>query len=158
MVATGQIASNGETLAASVRETFPVAHASAGKARELADEVLTAIRIPAGPRGDILLMLTELVTNAMLHGAQGNPDLTIGLLIYADDKAVHVSVTDPGRGGEPKMRGEFLDGEPEQPEDLLSPGGRGLRLVNALASRWGHHDTAGRTVWFQVDHQQVATP
>lgn len=147
MAATGEIASNG--MAASVRDCFPVAPESAGKARELVGEVLFTIGIPPGTIGDVKIMLTELITNAMVHGAAGRPDVgDIDLLIRTDDTAIHVEVTDPGLGGKPQVK-----------DDLLAAGGRGLRLVDALASRWDHHEApAGRTVWFDVDHPQVTTP
>jgi len=39
--------------------------------------------------------------------------------------------------------------QPGQP-DLLE-GGRGLRLVEMLATRWGYHrDTAGTVTWFEL--------
>jgi hypothetical protein len=36
--------------------------------------------------------------------------------------------------------------------DVASDSGRGLRLVDSLALRWGHHGRAGsgNTVWFEV--------
>ena len=34
----------------------------------------------------------------------------------------------------------------------MTAGGRGLRIVEALAARWGHAgDELGRMVWFEVD-------
>lgn len=142
MVAAGEIASKG--MAASLRKSFDVAPEVAGIARELVGDLLIAIGIPAETNGDVLLMLTELITNAMVHGAQGKPKLTIDLLVYTDDKVVHVAVTDPGLGGEPELQ-----------EDLLADGGRGLRLIDALSDRWSHEpaEPVGRSVWFEVDHQ-----
>ncbi|MGI8333501.1 ATP-binding protein [Actinomadura scrupuli] len=142
MVAAGEIASKG--MAASVRKTFTVAPEVAGDARGLVGDLLIAIGVPGETRGDVLLMLTELITNAMVHGAAGQPGLAIELLLYTDDKVIHVAVTDPGLGGTPELR-----------EDLLADGGRGLRLVDALSDRWGHEaaEPAGCSVWFEVDHQ-----
>jgi hypothetical protein len=36
--------------------------------------------------------------------------------------------------------------------DVHAESGRGLRLVQTLASRWGvREDTRGRTIWFELD-------
>jgi anti-sigma regulatory factor (Ser/Thr protein kinase) len=79
-----------------------------------------------------VLLISELVTNAVLHGT-GEIRLTID--IHGDD--ARFSVCDEG-SGTPVVR-------PEPGPD----GGWGLRLVGALASRWGVRE--GRTqVWFEL--------
>jgi len=79
-----------------------------------------------------VLLISELVTNAVLHGT-GEIRLTIDI----DGDEARFSVCDDG-GGTPVVR-------PEPGPD----GGWGLRLVGELASRWGVRE--GRTqVWFEV--------
>lgn len=79
-----------------------------------------------------VLLISELVTNAVLHGT-GEIRLTIH--IQGDD--ARFSVRDEG-GGTPVVR-------PDPGPD----GGWGLRLVGELASRWGV--LQGRTqVWFEL--------
>jgi hypothetical protein len=59
--------------------------------------------------------------------------------------SVRVEVGDQGGASEPRLADQ--DG----PEDVLT-GGRGLRIVDTLATKWGHAgDELGRVVWFQVD-------
>lgn len=94
---------------------------------ELCDEPQTAV-----------LIVSELVANAILHGAE----------------PIEVAVT--GETG--KLRIEVSDGDTRPPRPDLDvdrvdrPSGRGLLIVNALAQRWGTtlHDF-GKTVWAEVD-------
>lgn len=81
-----------------------------------------------------VLMTSEVVTNALLHG-----DGEVRLAVGADQVLVRVEVGDdePGR---PVLR--RADG---------AESGRGMLLVDALASRWGVLDRKpGKTVWFEV--------
>ena len=80
-----------------------------------------------------MLLISELVTNAVLHGGG-----EIRLLIDVDrDRLARFAVSDEG-GGSPVVR-----------DDPGADGGWGLRLVGQLAARWGVLE--GRTqVWFEV--------
>jgi anti-sigma regulatory factor (Ser/Thr protein kinase) len=88
--------------------------------------------------GTLLLLVSELVTNAILHaGAPGTPVL---LRVEAGPAHLRVEVHDRGPGFEmhtPKPRG--------------SRGGYGLFLVERMASRWGVHRNANTYVWFELD-------
>lgn len=82
------------------------------------------------------LVASELVTNAVVHA--GTPmTLTLRLL----SPYLHIAVRDGG-GGEPRISGII---------DESSERGRGLLLVDALASRWGSFvPTRGKVVWATV--------
>ena len=85
---------------------------------------------------DAVLLVTELVTNAVLHA--GTP-LVLSVHVTAD--AVLISVTDRGNG--PLLA--------RSPGDL-SEGGRGIWMVHETATAWGtRHDAGGTTVWFRLD-------
>jgi len=89
----------------------------------------------------LALVLTELVSNAVVHG-QGEVLLRLRL----DTDTVRGEVIDQGQGFEREMR-------VRGPEEL---GGRGLMLVERLTSRWGIHE--GTThVWFELPAHAAAT-
>ncbi len=88
---------------------------------------------------DVELIATELVTNAVRHGAP-----VIRLRLRREPFAVDVAV---------------LDGSTRLPPTRVAPvsvdshGGRGLAIVDALAERWGVDvlpADAGKSVWATV--------
>jgi anti-sigma regulatory factor (Ser/Thr protein kinase) len=81
---------------------------------------------------DAQLVVNELVANAVLH-AHTSPEVTVVLR----QRHLHLSVRD-GSGDGPRV----VDG------DEFGDGGRGLILVEALATAWGWTPTAdGKVVW-----------
>jgi anti-sigma regulatory factor (Ser/Thr protein kinase) len=86
---------------------------------------------------DAELLLSELVTNAVRHGGDGDLTLHLGRM----DHRFRAEVVDQGDGFVP---------EPRDRDDLRTPGGWGLPLVDSLADRWGTH--RGSThVWFEIE-------
>jgi anti-sigma regulatory factor (Ser/Thr protein kinase) len=93
-------------------------------------------------REALLSCVSELAANAIAHTASGAGGVfAVEVSRPADGRAL-VAVTDAGGPGEPSV-GDT---------DELAECGRGLALVAALASRWGHHASpgGGRTVWAEV--------
>jgi anti-sigma regulatory factor (Ser/Thr protein kinase) len=88
--------------------------------------------------GDAVLMASELFTNAVLHG---RGEVEVGLDLGQD--ALRIEVLDNGRAT-PALRGEHAP--------LSTITGRGLRIIDVLASDWGDaRDASGRTrVWVDV--------
>ncbi|GGK96165.1 hypothetical protein Sme01_31630 [Sphaerisporangium melleum] len=109
---------------------------------------LLANRIATSALDDVLLLLSEVVTNAVTHSASGSTTdgrVTVRVAVRgpAASRLVHVEVTDAGSAtSAPVARMAAAD----------SDGGRGLWLVNTLATAWGSHrdGETGRTVWFQL--------
>lgn len=90
----------------------------------------------------LLLLVSEIVTNAVIHSTA--PDRN-EILLYArltDAGAVRVEVTDRGGGFTPVAR------EPDRPG-----GGYGLFLVEREALSWGVDRKAGTRVWFELATQ-----
>ncbi len=96
--------------------------------------------IPEAAREDILLLMTELVTNAVRHGGVG-PDRSLSTEVRWWPGRVRVDVTDPSPAPNHfRARSE---------ED--SEGGWGLYLVDQIAHRWGIKRTKFSTrVWFEL--------
>jgi anti-sigma regulatory factor (Ser/Thr protein kinase) len=106
-----------------------------GIARRSVADWLAPVALEGEEMEDVRLIVSELVTNAVLHG-RGQ----IALRAHVDDDRVRVEVIDQGHGFEHVVR--------RVPFERLS--GRGLAIVDDLASRWGIHE--GTThVWFEVE-------
>lgn len=86
---------------------------------------------------DVLLMVSELVTNACLHAPGGPSELRLSW----DGSRLRVEVADESPVV-PRMRAN---------RDPAQPGGHGLRVVDRLARAWGYvPDGAGKRVWLEV--------
>lgn len=87
------------------------------------------------------LLVSELVTNSLLHGGSGAVDGIITVTVAVAPGEILVEVTDNGGGGEPAPRDAGDDGE----------NGRGLHLVAELSDAWGYVAANGRlTTWFEL--------
>ena len=96
---------------------------------------------------DALLLVTELVTNAVVHAGT-----TVELHIGVGTGTVRIEVVDHSAGSLP-----VLLGDPEAPRE----GGRGIYLLDVLAQEWGtRHFHGGKSVWFSlaVDERRLSRP
>jgi serine/threonine-protein kinase RsbW len=84
---------------------------------------------------DVLLVISELVTNAVRHAGAGSGE------------AIDVCVTTAGKA----IRIEVVDGQPDAAPHLRDdeePGGMGLLVVSGICQDWGTEQQEGRkTVW-----------
>lgn len=87
-----------------------------------------------------LLLTSEVVTNALVHG---RGDVLVSVDRDRDVLRVEVSDDDPRHPRVP-------DGADEL--DPAAEGGRGMRIVDLLASAWGVRDRSGggKHVWFEL--------
>ena len=110
---------------------------SARTARRFVQRELTSWQVADEVVEIAQLCVSELVTNAVLHGGA-----TSEVVVELDDDVVTVLVSDSG-GSDDVRRVESDDPE------LVS--GRGLALVEGLSDDWGSEQTAqGTTVWFEL--------
>ena len=114
--------------------------AAAAEARGLLTELLGETT-PADKLHDLLLLTTELVTNAVKHAAVDERS-TFELRVEATPEVRRVAVIDPGGETAPAV----------QDLDVSIPGGMGLFLVEQLSTRWGTEPSAGggTRVWFEL--------
>ena len=96
-----------------------------GLARTLVDRHLRP-HLSDNASGNVKMVVSELVTNAIAHG-----DGDIVLRTELREDAVRIEVVDQGSG---RFRAD---------------GGWGLRIVDALAARWGAHEGSTH-VWADV--------
>lgn len=109
---------------------------SARAARSFVDSTLSGWS--CGEAVDVVVLLTsELVTNAVLHAGT-----RIGLRISRASGRLRVEVGDASQ--------QVLT---VRPRNVEAQTGRGLALVDSLATCWGVEQVAddGKVVWFEVD-------
>lgn len=82
------------------------------------------------------LLVSEVVTNAIVHGASRELDVVASV----SESTVRVEVCDDGDGFVPRPRAL----EPDE------AGGWGLFLVEQLATSWGVSFSGRTTVWFEL--------
>lgn len=89
---------------------------------------------------DCELLVAELVTNAVTHGAR--------VVAAADLPPVRLRLSGRTRGVQIRVW-DSSDEMPRPRSDPLEEGGRGLVLVAAIATRWGAYRTrgGGKCVW-----------
>ncbi|MGW6919615.1 ATP-binding protein [Kitasatospora sp. NPDC054939] len=86
---------------------------------------------------DVVLLVAELVANAMLHG--GGP---LELVLDTTGERLRVEVSD---------RSPDLP-VPRRPHEPTLPGGHGLFIVQQTADRWGAEGHShGKTIWAEFD-------
>ena len=89
-----------------------------------------------GIREDVRLLVTELVTNAVVHGGAG-PETPIEIRVKATPQGVRAEIEHTGPEFEARPR-------PEEQH-------YGLFLVEQIADRWGVEPLGGRNrAWFEV--------
>src|SRR4051812_12761444 len=92
-----------------------------------------------GLRATVSLLISELVTNSVIHAGLSADD-AIDLTIDAADP-IRVEVRDPGPGYHGGIVSARADGS----------GGFGLVIVDRLASRWGIRGARPACAWFELD-------
>ncbi|OLT29502.1 hypothetical protein BJF83_11480 [Nocardiopsis sp. CNR-923] len=93
---------------------------------------------------DAVLLTSELATNAVQHTPSNLPEAGFGVLIeHEHGHRVRVTVHDGG---------SFFDAPYVAHPEPDAEHGRGLFLVDALATSWGSFVTlSGRKTWFEIE-------
>ena len=87
---------------------------------------------------EIVLALSELVANAVVHAPTASRELVVSVLFEESESCVRVAVRHPGQVFSPTIRHDHS----------------GLALVTGSVDRWGI-DQRGPSVevWFEIDHR-----
>lgn len=98
-------------------------------------------------RDDVLLLTSEVATNALRHSESGAVEGEFVLTVTSTESWARVEVRDDGSEDFPRA----LTPGPD------SVGGRGVMLVDRLAARWGFVcDGRGTVVWFEAGSAEAA--
>ncbi|KAA9375986.1 MULTISPECIES: ATP-binding protein [Microbispora] len=122
---------------------LPGRAASVGDARAWARRLLAA-EVAEELADDAVLLLSELITNSIVHSDSGrNPDGLVTVVLATGGGIAHCEVIDDGSATSVPVVRDLSE------EDA---GGRGLWMVNAMADAWGFHhdDEVGNVVWFRI--------
>ncbi len=79
---------------------------------------------------DIMLIMTEALTNAFKHGNQGNSEKPIYLRYYCNGSKLVIEIEDLGEGDD-----ELLIPEVMHEKSILENHGRGLFIIASLADK-----------------------
>jgi serine/threonine-protein kinase RsbW len=95
--------------------------------------------------GEILVSLTEAITNAVRHGNKFDASKHVAVEFVGDESRLYFRVSDEGSGFD-------YDSvpDPTSPENILTCGGRGVHIMKALADELNYSDS-GRTVELEFD-------
>jgi len=106
------------------------------RARHDVEDALASAEIDPGTAGDLLLLVSELVTNAVRHAE--TESFEVRLAVSPD--RVRLEVRDDGTGFDPQIAPNSEGG-----------GGYGLFIVDRIADRWGVEKDGGGLIWLEVD-------
>jgi anti-sigma regulatory factor (Ser/Thr protein kinase) len=116
--------------------TLPPDPAAVRQARTFVRQHLDAYALDSDICDTVVLLTSETVTNALIHGRS--------------EARLHMGVTTR------RVRVEVSDDNSRHPQrapqDTDALDGRGLAILELLATRWGvRDDPFGKTVWFEID-------
>jgi len=114
----------------------PARPAAIGRARHDVEDALTQTDLDPRTSGDLMLLVSELVTNAVRHARSDRFEVRLEV----SPETLRLEVHDEGAGFEPEIA----------PSDD-GTGGYGLFIVDRLADRWGVEREAGGVIWLELD-------
>jgi anti-sigma regulatory factor (Ser/Thr protein kinase) len=117
---------------------IPADRRAPASARTLLDFCVGSL-LDARVLSDAQLLVSELVTNSLVHGGIGDHDAIV-VRISLDSETLQIEVRNPGITGTIASNG----GDPEQGR------GFGLDLVGLLSSDWGVRRDGSTAVWAEV--------
>jgi serine/threonine-protein kinase RsbW len=91
--------------------------------------------------GNIMISVTECVSNAIIHGNKENPKKTVNLELRFYDDQIKFIIIDEGEGYDYNHLSD-----PTSPENLEKSGGRGVFLMKHLCDDLTFEDNGRKTI------------
>lgn len=108
--------------------TLPSNPDNVAKVEPFVQDVALRYQLSPNIHGNILVSLTEAVTNAMLHGNQGDDNKCVSISLRRQKDSLSIRVSDEGPGFDPDHVPD-----PTTSECIEKCGGRGLFLMRHLS-------------------------
>jgi serine/threonine-protein kinase RsbW len=108
--------------------TLPSDPKNVEKVEPFVQDVATRYNLSPDKKGDIIVSLTEAVTNAILHGNRSDRRKHVSISFEHKQDSLSIRVSDEGPGFDPNQVPD-----PTCPELLECCGGRGLHLMRYLS-------------------------
>ncbi len=109
------------------------------------DRIVQKYQIKSDLYGNILISLTEAITNAIVHGNQADQNKTVTVNSLFDQNKIRVKIQDEGEGF------DYEDvPDPTDPMNILELNGRGVFLMHQL-SDGVEYSNNGSTVEIQFN-------
>ena len=90
--------------------------------------------------GNIMIAVTESVTNAIVHGNQQERDKSVHLKVEETDRKICFCISDEGKGF------DYMNiPDPTSPDNIDKPGGRGIFLISNLCDQFTF-ENEGKTI------------
>lgn len=91
--------------------------------------------------GNIMISVTECISNAIIHGNQGDKNKLVHLELTLEDELLLFTIQDEGNGFD---YNELKD--PTEPENIEKIGGRGIFLIKHLSDDVKFEENGTKTV------------
>lgn len=125
--------------------TLPSVFEEVERIPDFCDDISDECEIDEGPAETFKLILSEAVTNAIVHGNREEPGKQVHVDVEVTSGYMSATVKDEGEGFDP-----YKKKDPLQAENLLDTGGRGIFLIEQFADKMEFREN-GTVLYFRVD-------
>lgn len=112
---------------------------------DFVDNIVDECGLDDDPSETFKLILSEAVTNAIVHGNKENPEKSVHIKVEITDSHMSAEVKDEGDGFEPDEKKD-----PLKEENLMDTGGRGIFLIKQFSDHMEFKEN-GTLLSFRVD-------
>lgn len=112
---------------------------------EFVEELQKKTGLDEDSTGKLMLLLSEAVTNAIVHGNNEDPSKKVDVEINIKPDSITTTVEDEGKGYNPDHDSE----NPLNEENLLNEGGRGIFLLEEISDELEYFN-GGRGIKFII--------
>lgn len=91
--------------------------------------------------GNIMISVTECISNAIIHGNESNKEKLVHLELVMEDNILRFTIEDEGKGFD---QNDLKD--PTAPENIEKTGGRGIFLIKHLSDDVKFEENGKKTI------------